>query len=890
MFKKYLLILILLIPSSYATTLELNYTSLGPGQSFIGLITLPPGDYNPDALIKLSTQDSSDSKKLKDVIDCKEFNCKGVIDYYKSTGEAQSIIQGEDILTGIYLPKDLSLISNAKFDIECFNLLDCPDTPSIDVGNDNQIEWIYPGQALTTYSLDYSGPSRPENIESDKDVIYSSSNCQKLLLKKSMQYKIRAYIRQDYTSDLNVFISGVASKESSCDQPKQTWDWVECTLNLTKPIETNYYYVCLRSTGSGNLLASNSTALYPQAYYGCPTNCQPVPNKDYIIQAKGADYITQLTGKETYNLSSSGEYFAQTLTNFYQNCNFYENYCTIPIRVASQNNKTIKLSNLEYKIQQGQLPPTIKNTFLTPSSITKISGQDMIASEETIIIPLLLFNVKTPKILTGYELKLEFNNEIKKINYNVVNLPQPVINISKEKAAVLETISLDSSSTSYSEKENLRFEWDLGDNTTKQGSLITYSYPKQGIYTITLTAVDKVKNITSLPVQKTIEISSSEDEISSLIESTLYKIERGISYQNAASQKTAQVYTDLNLEEILAQKKLTLTGYQSRIPSLQESQLQSIIRDVNEIISTTPFTIHVTETINIVPYLSYEDVNKIYKDKTTDFKETLQELNSRINQRLEAKLIHEIYLSDKIEDYILIKRIITPQNSLKDISVIEFIPKTLAPSQSFYFFNLNPEVTSSGTYLQVKYTFSNLDSSTPNVILYKIPSTSIDLVKDIKSVILPVNLQEKDIPFECGNAICNPAEDYLSCPEDCTCGNKICESNEDKQNCPQDCKKLSFSFILILLILVIIGSFGYYSYKNPYFAKKLKLDSLINRFNNLRLPKTRKIFKSEAELNRIVHFIKTAKEKGVSIERIKIALADKGWSQTQINYAVGKAK
>ena len=90
--------------------------------------------------------------------------------------------------------------------------------------------------------------------------------------------------------------------------------------------------------------------------------------------------------------------------------------------------------------------------------------------------------------------------------------------------------------------------------------------------------------------------------------------------------------------------------------------------------------------------------------------------------------------------------------------------------------------------------------------------------------------------------------------------------------------------------MLIIAGFGYYSYKNPYFAKKLKLDSLINRFNNLRLPKTRKIFKSEAELNRIVHFIKTAKEKGVSIERIKIALADKGWSQTQINYAVGKAK
>ncbi len=115
MFKKYLLILtlILIVPSCYALDLQLNYTSLGPGQSFIGFITLPPGDYNPDAIIKLSTQDSSDSKKLEDVIDCDEVDCEGVIDYYRSTGESTTELQGTDILTGIRIPKDVTQISNA---------------------------------------------------------------------------------------------------------------------------------------------------------------------------------------------------------------------------------------------------------------------------------------------------------------------------------------------------------------------------------------------------------------------------------------------------------------------------------------------------------------------------------------------------------------------------------------------------------------------------------------------------------------------------------------------------------------------------------------------------------------------------------------------------------
>ncbi len=352
---------------------------------------------------------------------------------------------------------------------------------------------------------------------------------------------------------------------------------------------------------------------------------------------------------------------------------------------------------------------------------------------------------------------------------------------------------------------------------------------------------------------------------------------------NSAPINTREVYTDLNLDQKLNQARSTLTAYKARISTIQQSQLQRIHDDINEILLTLPYALSVTKTLNIEPYLVYDDVDEIYPDKSIAFKETIHDLNSRIPKRLEAKLIKITYLSDNVEDYILVKNILTPENTLKDVSIIEVIPKSLATPETLEFFNLQPQIKTSGNYLEAKISFDSLESSIPAVILYKLHSPNIDLVKNIKTIILPNELKEKDIPFECGNSICNPGEDYLSCPEDCHCGNKICESGEDETNCPQDCKSSTALIIFIILFVTALAGFGYYLYKNPSLAKKLKIELF-------KIFKKQSPFSSQEELKKIVNFIQNSKAKGYKTEKIRKALTDKGWSKEKINYAIKKAK
>lgn len=106
---------------------------------------------------------------------------------------------------------------------------------------------------------------------------------------------------------------------------------------------------------------------------------------------------------------------------------------------------------------------------------------------------------------------------------------------------------------------------------------------------------------------------------------------------------------------------------------------------------------------------------------------------------------------------------------------------------------------------------------------------------------------------------------------DYVCGDDICDVRlgENADNCSQDCGFNYMLFVwigLIAILIVGLGGLVYYLYTKGLF-------------------KSKKIFKSDKEIDPVVNYIKLAKKKGMSKDQIEKNLLNKGWTKKQVKTA-----
>jgi len=107
-----------------------------------------------------------------------------------------------------------------------------------------------------------------------------------------------------------------------------------------------------------------------------------------------------------------------------------------------------------------------------------------------------------------------------------------------------------------------------------------------------------------------------------------------------------------------------------------------------------------------------------------------------------------------------------------------------------------------------------------------------------------------------------------------TCGDEVCSIPfEDKISCPIDCENRSFSWLWIILaiIVILVGVI----YLNFY---KGKLDFR-------KLTKGKNPFKAKNDLENVKKFIKNSLSKNIEKKNISKTLLRKGWNKRQIRYA-----
>lgn len=867
MFRKIVLLFVFLVLAApaFAISLDFNESTVGKEKQLSGNILLPAGSYNKDSKIKLSINSDSAEKNLAEIINCTSGCSEKSSAYYVYTGATDTKIESSNFLTGIRIKKGSTISIDARFNISNADV-NFPDSPEIDVNNDNLIEWKFQGKAPASIDWNvnpYLGPSVDTTGATELN-LDASGTCQQIFLNKSDTFRISSTLRKSIANppSLGVYIHGVETSLQSCSSLQSTFSQIECTISVSIPLNDGEYKVCLTAPSSGVILAVNDTVTNPNGYRCTAPSCSKVQFTDYAIQAKSSNFITTLQESLEYFESNvnKGSYFKDAIASYLQKCSYQDDYCIIPINVSAKTNN-VKIHDLFYKetLSDGQIYD--RNKFLLGVESKGEKPLYELSSQKS--IPLQAFNLLAPKDVGNYTLKVEYGEQSAAASLKVIPAPTAKFNVSLALSPIEQPITFDASQSSGD--SNLTFSWDFGDNRTAAGKVVTHAYLQVGKYSARLTVTDENNIQDSKTSQLEIFSETASDE---LTQNTISHLESLQQDYASSSQEIKEVFLGLGLDIEL----------ENAILQLQDSA-QLTEEEVNKILNNFPTKINVIKTIKVSPYLSELQVDELYGFESESYKTTLQEVNTRFQKQVTARQVSLTYPTSS-ESFILVSKKITTPEPISDVVVVEVIPNTLVSSlnQSDFIESI-PEITRLQDYQSAKFTIPNLQDEFS--FSYKLKGSNIDAVKNTVSVVMPQELSPALIPFNCGDLICNPAEDSISCPEDCSCGNNQCDLGESKYSCQEDCKSFPWSTIIVLIILAGAG-FSIWKFR---IYRVLNLDDF---FSTLTSSFHKSPFKSGVELAKVKLYIKSALEKGYDRGRIESSLLEKGWSKQQVDYAFSK--
>jgi PKD repeat protein len=866
----FLIAILLFSTTVFSITINLERNTYTPEDTFQGSLILKPGTYLSTQQLNLSTFKDSRTLLLQNLIDCSTADCTQTVPKYTTTPATETELSSQTILTGLKIQKG-SKIADLSFDISNKDS-NYPDQPTIDVGNDKSPEWTYQG-----FSTDSFDPViLPEIGTFDETII--TENCQLFDVPKASKYNVNAYLKKTSSSEtLDMFIAEITQSQIvQCDQPTSTttWENVECRIVLDSPLEEGQYHFCL--VGSENILATNSTSEEKNGFIGCSSSCTRV-NKDYVMDFSAGEFTTTLDHKVNFNTSNlkKDEFgffmpLADLINNYLATCPYENNFCVIPINISSKNPNEIKISNLNYKETTTLGEILLKRDFL--SSVAQKGTSSQIILNSIRPVKLSSFKLKTPEDIASYNLDVTFGSESYTIPYNVVDGPKARINVSKNKADIFEPIKFNSFDSYSPNNLTLTFLWDFDDKTNSSVKNPTHSYSQAGTYVVSLTVTDE--NDISSTKLKTITIGTSDQVIKTDLSEAIALVDKAEEYSSSSTSKIKRVYSALNFNKRIEDAKVSLVRLDSGATQIE----------IDDILNRVPKSVNIKSSLEISPFPTTDDINILLPLQDQSFRETAKTMNEVIEQKISIELISVTYASGNNENFALIRKEIKSPQDIESTTSLDLIPATLLPSANSIEF-IKPttgETTKIGESQSVKISLPKIESSRINEVVYKLSVSNIRDASQIKTLILPSDLDVGLVAINCGDNICNPGEDIISCPEDCSCGNDICEIDETVKSCPLDCESSSYIYVMIASILVFLGAGTILVYKTP--SLKEKFEVLISKLNS-----KKKLFSSPEELEKIIKFIKASKAQEHTEKQISLSLLKKGWSKAQVKRALKKS-
>ena len=881
----WILIIVLLSSLTLASIkVNLDQTTFGPDQNIEGNIELQLKEPMPlDSPVTITINNKHHTKNLSQIFELIEGE-KTLPSSYKQTGAPSNQLAltfgtPSSKMVGINLAtagqrSDIQFINSFTMEIKGDKVNNkYPQSPSLDIGNDGTEEYIFIGDPILN---DFE--QIPSNYLADETVDLQTSlrgaqtdiACQKIKIKPSKKYKITTKTKKVKDgAELKATLMGL-------DEFPNCEDNNCCTLNPTSNINTKKsctiskeiteekeHYVCLFVDGGEGTetyykIGQDADDTIQNGFY----YTTQYPTKDYFIYLSWEKFKTEL--KNVKNVPDIHEP-AQT---YLYNCPS-DDCLILPIKVSTKSPGKVTLQDLNLGIEtmtglrdlnnflpityqperinyseKFQIPLSFFEDALTPTSI-----------KDDYLINAVIGTVSNP---TTHEVSDAEKFDVK--NVATVSLDYEPYN-----PTVGDLISFTASARPTDDKTVKAYEWDFGDGTTATGSTATHAFSEEKEYTVKVTVIDS-EDLKSTRSTK-INVQSLQATLEDKFNHTVNKLKTIKTNLPSLDPNIKSVYNTLGYTVLIDQAQGNLTLLKTRFESLDLTQpsanatLMEINRDLNSIQNSIPekaatskvtFSSKVTslDQIPTAPSLGYESIES--------FQEKVFISQQAINIQSEATLIKLKFMSNKVETFMVVKKIITGTGTVYDI-----LPSSLTMKQVL---TPNYEIVSPAIY---KFTGTNEIKYILNVPA-GFEDTALTTSTDSKTLVLPLDLST----IQTTQTVTTPS--YTG-----YCGDSICSSTEDKETCPDDCDRSTMPWGIIIILILLIGAGVYYFnfYNGPY-----NYTQLTGGKPNIRL------FKSSKDYYSLVQYIQSARRKGLLAAQITTTLKKKGWKPNQIQEAFKFAK
>ena len=822
-------------------SIEKKYSA---SDSLNGWINISLNNEPSDSLLTLDSSEIS----LAEFLDlnfadysCFPKDCKQAYEFSNGAdSKTISIESGKSKLIGFKLQGDVTGITSLRFDIDSSAGKSCISPLSLDVLNDDEVNWEFetPSDQFTCKIE----KGCYENSLGQERRIDNKKHCEKLNLELKPKYEIGAWIKKNSTatSPLKAYLYDSDMYEiESCNLPDASASGgeISCVIEPDLLVPGDYY-VCI--TGSSGYTIKYETSGEKCGFY----NEYDGYAIDYYIFAKSVKY--EEIDKFTLDDSIFEPLNDETLENYIWNYidSRYEgncsNGCAIPVKLTAGPSQDITIDNviLSYTTNIGSE---------TSNLVYDLSEESILISSDFIILDLDEAGLKVPSeygeqtiiLYLGDEEVFEEDITIAKTSNIKAVLPLSV-------AAAVPTIFY-ADVDEVDNKSIVKYEWDFaGSNveTTTKNS-IEHTYSDIGSYTLRLTVEDEDGNRVSK--EFTITANSPKQVANETIKDYRERIE---SVRNSIDNLPSWYR---NLAESLSD----LDNLDSELKSIEKefslaSESEEYINVMGDLVA-----LKVPKELKIksgnIPKLIYEsdiDVDALSQlgagsyQEGEDYEEAVANwFNTYVDAILNYKIISLKY-DDKEQGIVSVFSIkMTVQESLDEAYFIAD-------------FNLS--------FSKEDYDERELDGKT-GIILNDVEAGQERRIEFATDYISP-----EDSVF-----YLSPKLSRLEAKAVSPCNfNKECEADlgEDYSNCRSDCKPwgwVLFFFGIILFLALVIYVIMQQWYRVNY---------------------EKSLFKNKNDLFNIVNFINHALSAGLDRSEVKTELKRAGWSSEQISYGFKKAE